>query len=648
MFKFSTFISEAKSAEQTTANRTHLEPPGFRAFDGHDHLGKADFHLREFHNYLLGKKSKVHVTTKVDGTPALHVGMDEDGKHIFALKGMFNKNPKIFKTEEDVDKEYDKDHPLNHILKQAMRHVPETMPKKMKPGEWRKGDVISVARSDRSPKLKDGFISTQPNVINYKFPEGSQEGRELADSQLGIVWHTKFDRTGKASSITPKDRAEYSRSKDVFSFDPTVKPNPANYTPEEQSAFLNNMENVRREYTKLKPDAYDRLAGHNETLRTYLNSTFRTDEKPSFEGYVQHLTNKQKKDVDSVKTPAAKEKKMQAHAAFIQQAHENRDDVKKLLNIHNYLDDAKHILVGAADKNSVTANELPSGQATSGEGYVTDDGKGDAIKHVDREVRKNLLTGAGFIGKAKAAETESKTQINSSFDIVGRLLEVLTEGKTKAIVAHFGKWRIPHNGYDVVADTVKSIAADHGADHEIALSGASHPLSPKTKLKHAQKMFPNTNIRLAGPSVPTHLSYAAELNKRGYDELHMVVGSDRKQNFEDSLNSYNGKPDKKGNVLYNFKKIVVHTAGATREEGSSGVTGSSSSAQERHAANNDFKSFSANAPRNAKSADVKTLFNDVRKGLSIKEHITISGGKEIGKLRFNNGNDVLAKRKDKM
>lgn len=629
MYNFSTYITEAKTAAETTANRTHLEPPGFRAFDGHEHVGKADFHLREFHNYLLGKKSKVRVTTKYDGTPALHVGMDEDGKHIFAFKGMFNKNPKIFKTEEDVDKEYPTDHPLNHIMKQAMRHLPATMPKKMKPGQWFKGDVISVAGSDRSPKRENGFISTHPNVMKYKFPEDSQEGKELADSQIGIVWHTKFDKNGKASSITPKDRAEYSRSKEVFSLDPEVKANPNNYTPEEQNAFLNDMENARQVYGRIKPDTYDRLAGHNETLRTYLNGTFRSGEQPSFDGYMQHLTNKQKKDVDSVKTQAAKEKKMQAHAAFMQQAHENKKDVANLIELHGHLDRAKQRLVDVADKNSISANELPSGEATSGEGYVTDDGKGDAMKHVHDKVRHALLTGAGFIGKAKA---EAKQPINSSYNLMGRLIETLTEAKSRAIVAHFGKWRIPHAGYDVVTDKVKSLAQQHGADHEIALSGASNPLSFDQKVKHARKMFPGTNI--TSDRHTTFLQHLSDLHRRGYREVHYVVGSDRVKEFKDAIERYNGKPDKKGNVLFNFDKVHIHQAGDEREEGASGVTGSSSTMQEKHAANNDFKSFAANSPRNAKPADVRSLFNDVRKNTKLNETTTAA----VGGLGFNSGN----------
>lgn len=191
--------------------------------------------------------------------------------------------------------------------------------------------------------------------------------------------------------------------------------------------------------------------------------------------------------------------------------------------------------------------------------------------------------------------------------------QFLNEEDRKAVVAHYGKWRIPHAGYSVVTDKMQEIAKKNNADHEVALSGADHPLSHEQKVTHARRMFPNSNI--TSERHPNFLEYAAALHKKGYNELHMVVGSDRKKEFEDKLNQYNGKPDKKGKVLFNFKKIHVHTAGEERSEGAEGVAGSSSTQQEKHAREGNFKAFAANAPRGAKPEHVKALYNDVQKGL---------------------------------
>jgi hypothetical protein len=192
-------------------------------------------------------------------------------------------------------------------------------------------------------------------------------------------------------------------------------------------------------------------------------------------------------------------------------------------------------------------------------------------------------------------------------------LRFLKEEETKAVVAHYGKWRIPHVGYSVVTDNMHEVAKKHNATQEVALSGASNPLTHEQKVKHAKTMFPNTPI--SSEHHTNFLDHAAALHKKGYTELHMVVGSDRKKEFEDKLNKYNGKPDKSGKVLFNFKKIHVHTAGEERSEGATGAAGSSSTQQEKHARAGDYKSFAANAPKGAKPEHVKALYNDVQKGL---------------------------------
>lgn len=618
MLEFSKFITEAKTAAETTAKRTHLEPPGFLAFDGHEGVAQADAHLREFHKHLLGKKSNVDVSTKIDGAPAIHVGMDKDGSHFVATKGVFNKTPKLYKTHQDIDKDYEPDHPLNHILKQSLDHLPKTLPRDMKPGEMYKGDIISTAGNDRSPKKEKGFITTTPNVIKYKFPEQSQEGKELKDSKVGVVWHTKFDKNGQAGAISPKDRSKFARSKEVFSFDPSVKANPENYTPEEQHAFENHMENVRQEYSKVKPDTYDRLAGHNETLRSYMNGTFRSGEQPSFDGYTQHLSNKQKKDVDSVKTPAAKERKIQQHSAFIKQAHENRKDVEKLLNLHNHLENAKNILVGVADKNSVTTNELPNGEATSHEGYVTNDKKGNAVKHVDPDFRRNVLTGMGAIGKAKAQP----------------VAESLNEADAKHLVISHVRMNPIHAGHQEVVDAVTNTAKKLGAEHRIVLSHShdsnKNPLSPAQKLKHARRAFPGVNFQNSSPEHPNLLHHLSKAYDEGHREVTIVGGSDR-DTYHDLAQKYNGQQSKHGyyNMKINFKQ-----AGATRADDDQGVAGYSASKMRAAAAKGDTEGFKKMAPAGMSDKHKEDMFNDTRKGLKLNEN-TVSA---IGGLGFNTGN----------
>jgi hypothetical protein len=192
-----------------------------------------------------------------------------------------------------------------------------------------------------------------------------------------------------------------------------------------------------------------------------------------------------------------------------------------------------------------------------------------------------------------------------------------TGAPSRAFVSHYGKWRIPHDGYRVVTDKIRELANRHKADHEVALSGASNPLPHDEKITHARKMFPGINF--TSERHPTFLAHAADINKRGYDTLHVVVGSDRADEFKKTLETYNGKPDKKGNVLYHFPGgIHVHTAGEERVEGAEGTAGASSTQQEKHAKEGNFSAFSANAPKGAKPEHVKALYSAVRRGMQLE------------------------------
>ena len=65
---------------------------------------EAIFALRSLRDMLAGSsKTSTNVTVKWDGAPAVFAGIDpSDGKFFVAKKGIFNKNPKVYKSEADV------------------------------------------------------------------------------------------------------------------------------------------------------------------------------------------------------------------------------------------------------------------------------------------------------------------------------------------------------------------------------------------------------------------------------------------------------------------------------------------------------------------------------------------------------------------
>lgn len=209
----------------------------------------------------------------------------------------------------------------------------------------------------------------------------------------------------------------------------------------------------------------------------------------------------------------------------------------------------------------------------------------------------------------------------------------------KPVVMAFGRMNPPTTGHEKLVNRVKEIAKDYNAPHHIIISHSvdakKNPLDVASKLKHANRFFPNTNIEASSKEHPTFLQHAARLHAMGHDHLIMVAGSDRIPEYEKKLQQYNGTA--KGS-LYNFKKIEVKSAGQ-RDPDSEGTEGMSASKMREHAKNNNFPEFRQGIPSHVPERHAKELFRDVRSGMGIHESVNhglfkaifVSGGPGSGK-----------------
>ena len=204
-----------------------------------------------------------------------------------------------------------------------------------------------------------------------------------------------------------------------------------------------------------------------------------------------------------------------------------------------------------------------------------------------------------------------------------KFIDFLTEQTEKHAVLAFGRMNPITSGHQTLINKVKDVAHDYGASHHIVLSHTTdpkkNPLTGAQKLKHAKRAFPKTNFSVATAEHPTFLQQAAKLHKQGVTHLHMVGGSDRVEEFHNLLHKYNGK--KKGS-LFNFKDIQVHSAGE-RDPDAEGVTGMSASKMREHATKGNYKEFSKGVPSSMSDEHAKHMYNDVRKGMGIKEDIDL-------------------------
>lgn len=196
----------------------------------------------------------------------------------------------------------------------------------------------------------------------------------------------------------------------------------------------------------------------------------------------------------------------------------------------------------------------------------------------------------------------------------------LFEAEEKHHVMAFGRMNPITSGHEAVVNKVHDIAKKHNADHTVVVSHSQdakkNPLTGEQKVKHAKRAFPDTNVKSASKEQPTILHHASELHKKGVQHLHVVAGSDRKDEMHKLLHKYNGQDSAHGH--YNFKSITVHSSGK-RDPDAEGTKGMSASKMREHAASGNQKQFHKGAPSKMSDEHKAEMYHDVRKGMGHKD-----------------------------
>ena len=198
-------------------------------------------------------------------------------------------------------------------------------------------------------------------------------------------------------------------------------------------------------------------------------------------------------------------------------------------------------------------------------------------------------------------------------------LKELFEAKNDSVVFAFGRYNPPTLGHEAVFQTVINTARSKGAEHTIFIS-ATHkpktdPLSFQYKLNYLKKTYTGVNFN-GDNTIRTIVQSLQELMSRGYKNVTMVAGSDRANEFKAFLDQYNNKPDKKGNIPFQFDSIDVVSSGERDPDGE-GISGISASGARTAAMAGDQAGF-------MKMVNEKfgaELYGELRKSMGIKEQV---------------------------
>ena len=140
-----------------------------------------------------------------------------------------------------------------------------------------------------------------------------------------------------------------------------------------------------------------------------------------------------------------------------------------------------------------------------------------------------------------------------------------------------------------------------------------NPLTNRQIRKFMNPMLPR-GINVAKSTSRTVFEVVVDLYNQGYRYVQMVVGSDRKKEFETLLNKYNGVKSRHG--YYNFETIKVVSAG-DRDPDAEDVSGMSASKMRHLAYSDQEDEFIKALPKGYRLG--QQLYTAVRKGMGINE-----------------------------
>mgnify|MGYP007089910011 CR=1 FL=1 len=385
MDNFLDFITEQKNTHMT-----HIEDKVI--YGGVNGTRQAIMALRELRDMLSGKHSG-NVSVKWDGAPAIFCGQDpSDGKFFVAKKGIFNKNPKIYKTDADIEADTSGD--LADKLKDALKYLPELGIKGVVQGDFLFG------RGDLSTKKIDGekYVTFHPNTIVYAIPE-SMAGI-VKKAKIGIVWHTTY--TGKTFESMKAsygvDVSKFKKSTNVWSQDAMLRDlSNATMSKKDTEEVNEYLSNAGKLFNQIAGTTLRTLEGNSAlagTIETYNNTFVRKGQvvgnsKKHVEGLIKYIQDKYQKEIDSRKTEkgkSAQKGKRDEILKFFSPA--NRVSLEKMFDLQKMLVLAKLKLINKLDslKKIDTFVLTKNGYKVTGEeGYVAIDKLGgDAVKLVDR------------------------------------------------------------------------------------------------------------------------------------------------------------------------------------------------------------------------------------------------------------------------
>ena len=397
-------IQEAKNTHMT-----HIED---MVIDGGVNGARAAiFALRDLRDMLAGTTNDTkQVTVKWDGAPAVFAGIDpSDGKFFVAKKGIFNKNPMVYKSVKEVKADTSGD--LAAKLTVAFQEFKKLG---IKNGVYQ-GDIM-FTKKDLKNETIDGqkYITFHPNTIVYAVPLSA--AKEIKAAKIGVVWHTYYQ-----GATFEKMNASFGVSIGAFKNVRTIWQKSANFpdisglatlTKKETDEITTHISNAGKLFKKISAGALKDISTNKDInlfINTFRNTKVRSQSEISntathAKELIQWIHDRFDKEIEKLKSDAGKAKKETAKIAALEWFNDdNKADLITIFDMQNELVYAKRKLLthlDSMDSINTFIKTKDGFRVTGAEGYVAIDHlTNGAVKIVDRmefsynNFSKNIIKG---------------------------------------------------------------------------------------------------------------------------------------------------------------------------------------------------------------------------------------------------------------
>ena len=374
---------------------THLEHLEDEILNnGHAGGEKAIKILKELGKYLSGLGgASVSITTKWDGAPAIVCGTDPaDGKFFVGTKSVFSQDPKICKTQSDVQRLYDGT--LAAKLSSALRHLSKAGIKGVL-----QGDLMFTTDKKSQTINNKGYITFRPNTITYAVDPNTPLGGQIRAAEIGIVFHTKYTGPSIAQMT-----ASFDVDESDFRSGGVVWAQRANFTDVTGQIGFSAQEKEQYDAAIRRAEGSLKISGGlADSIQSGGTLDFDTEFKKFFNAYIRggttnppvkqafndfmiHLGEQFDASIMKLKTLQAQSKKAGRWLEMIDKMETNRRSFEMLIATYYNLQYAKNIIVRKLQtvKSLDMFVETSTGyEVTNPEGFVAITGDG-AVKLIDR------------------------------------------------------------------------------------------------------------------------------------------------------------------------------------------------------------------------------------------------------------------------